>query len=356
MNATADADLPYTTFRIALASGILGAVGATLGWLGWLTVRVWSRDLLVTVLVGGALGAAIHWFRHYFQVSKREHLGAPQAGAANHPPVRAPARAALYWAGGFGFLGLATEHLVAHMTAEFLVPFLASLAALLPAGVILGWSMSRGRDDDNVVLLVANGMFTGAGIAVVTGAIWTLGFGSAPWFALLAWWGMLGIGMRFATPAGVNAVRPLAPVAAVAGVFVAVQLLNLLPGTTASYEKFGAPGNFVLEVRTLAAGIEASPALPATFWLDAEARFQRQHAGPVDPPPATDSRGVAVRSWLVIVLFALGVGIAPRLERSLRPADYPNSETLRRDIALAAVTALAVVGACVAARLSRGSG
>ena len=287
------------------------------------------------------------------------------------------------------------------MTAEFLVPFLASLASLLPAGIIFGWSMSRGRaDDDNVVQLIATGMFTGAAVAVVTGVIWLLGFGSAPWFALLAWWGMLGIGMRFATPAGVNAVKPLAPAFAVGGVFVAIHLLDLLPATTASYAKFGAPGNFVMSVRVLAAGIDQSPALPATFWLAAEERFERRRgtpgaapaAAPAIVPAAADTgqppqaavnlkhavddltgadsarpvvpdaaararaRGVLIRSWLVILLFAVGIGVAPAAERALRPADYPNSETFRRDVALAVVVAVALAGACLAARLSGGGG
>lgn len=38
-----------------------------------------------------------------------------------------------------------------------------------------------------------------------------------------------------------------------------------------------------------------------------------------------------VRSWLVMILFSLGLGLAPRVERALRPSDYPSSRTRRMD-------------------------
>jgi hypothetical protein len=37
------------------------------------------------------------------------------------------------------------------------------------------------------------------------------------------------------------------------------------------------------------------------------------------------------RSWIVLCFFSIGLGLAPRIERSLRPRDYAASETRMRD-------------------------
>jgi hypothetical protein len=394
MPAAPDDVLRYTAFRIALATGILGAVGATLGWIGWLTGKVLSWPLVLTVLVGAGLGVVVHWIRHYVQVARKESQGvAPHsaAGAGDHRPRSV---VALFWAGGFGFLGLVSEHLVAHMAAEFLRPLLASLASLLPAGVIIGWRMNRGRpSDENFFQLIAEGLITGAMITLVTGFIWHFGFGEVPWFALVSWWGMIGIGVRIMTGTDRNAVRLAEPVIAVVMVFAATFLLNLLPTTRATYERFGALGNVPLILRTMSAEIQQSPALPATFWLDAERRYQEEHVEKKATISMADALGPArrdttrsslqglglsravsaltdtsiehaavqetpgarteyLRSWLVVLLFALGVGAAPGVERALRPVDYPSSETYRRDITLAIVVVLVLVATMFARPIS----
>ena len=389
----------YTTFRIALASGILGAAGATLGWLAWLTIRVANADLLVTVLVGATLGLAVHWIRRYVRVAKQERQGgAPEQGTTGHPQT-IRSRAAFIWAAGFGFLGLVTEHLVADMAAEFLQPFLASLAALLPAGMILGWTMSHGRGkDEHAYAVIIYGMAVGVAIAVVTGIIWTIGFGSAPWFSLISWWGLIGIGTRLVARRERHTVRIRDPILAVVLIFLATLVLDRLPAKPSSYEFFGAYKGVPLMIRAMTAEIHHSPALPATFWIDAEKRFIAKQAGrtcplppvvqstvaapdtsvlpisadplqaaidrmahapvstPVAEPEAAPNPGAMTeffRSWLVILLFAAGIGLAPWLERMLRPIDYPNSETYRKDITLTVVVVLMLVGACVYARIDQ---
>ena len=385
-----DSAIPYTNYRVALATAILGSIGATSAWIAILAIETGDWHLLVTIVVGAVVGLAAHWIQHYIRVAIRERSGEGNGHGAEQHQRKQPL-AALLWAVSFAFLGLATEHLVAHMVTAFLRPFLASFASLLPAGAIIGWTMSRGRPkDENLIQLIANGFFIGAAIAVVTGLIWTLGFGSAPWIALFAWWGLIGIGTRALTRPERNAVRVGDPITAVLLVFAMTFLLNLLPVTISSYDKLGPFRSLALTVRTMAAGIQQSPAVPAKFWNEAErgvldsapatkprpvtrapdtsalhGAIHLDFKAAVDsltaPPPSDDvaSRWSALmraaspelfRSCLVMVFFAIGVGLAPQVERFLRPSDYPNSETYRSDIELTIFMALLLVLACVVAR------
>jgi len=387
--------IPYTNFRIALATAILGSLGATFGWINWLAIESGDWKLLVTIVVGAVVGLALHWTQHYIRVASSERRGE----STGH--MHAWNLGAFLYAGGFAFLGLATEHLITEMVAAYLRPFLASLASLLPAGAIIGWSMNRGRSkDENLVMLIADGLFTGWSIAVVSGIIWTISFGSAPWFALLSWWGLIGIGTRALTGQERNAVKTGDPIAAVALVFAMTFALNLLPATKSSYDKLGPFKTMGWIVRTMAAVVQQSPGVPADAWIKAEHELAvtrgELDTAPVgktlprtrtsvaeelpgatqidvrrgmenlvkawnDSTPPSDStplsgtslsavaRSPGFRSWFVIVLFALGAGFAPRVERALRPIDYPNSETYRNDIVLTCFMSAMLVIACLVA-------
>lgn len=391
---TGAAVIPYTNYRIALATAILASLGATFGWINWLAIESGDWKLLVTIVVGAVVGLALHWTQHYIRVATSERNGL----STGH--LHAWHLGAFLYAGGFAFLGLATEHLITEMVAEYLRPFLASLASLLPAGAIIGWSMNRGRGkDENLVLLVADGLFTGWSIAVVSGIIWTISFGSAPWTALLSWWGLIGIGTRVVTGQERNAVKVGDPIAAVALVFTLTFALNLLPATI-SYDKLGPFKSMAVIVRSMAAEVQQSPGVPADSWIKAEQelamtrgvvdtapvrktlpRTRTSVAGELpgatqidvrrgmenlvkawnDSTPPRDStppsgtslsavvRSPSFRSWLVIVLFALGAGFAPRVERALRPIDYPNSETYRNDIVLTCFMSAMIIIACLVA-------
>jgi hypothetical protein len=388
--------LPYTTYRISLMSGILGSVGATLAWLFWLAFRTGDKRMVGTVLIGAALGLAVEWTQHYVNVARRESQGTTQTRV----PGLSRSGRMLGWAAGMGFLGLVAEHLVAHMAQEFLIPFLASLVTLLPAGILIGWTMSRGAEkDENLVMMVANGILIGVAIALVTGVLWLFSFGTAPWVALFAWWGLIGIGTRMVANPGRHTMSPADPVVAVVLIFVLTLLINLLPATRSSYAKLGPLAPMTMQVRAMAAEIELSPAVPSTFWKAAELEFKRLHPDPRDTVGKTHAPKVAVppapsaaphldlpgavgrlvgpdssavegapaarwdaaewaeflRSWMVILFFAIGVGYAPLVERSLRPVDYPNSETYRRDLLLTAVVLGIVVASCLTAHAVSGA-
>lgn len=59
-----------------------------------------------------------------------------------------------------------------------------------------------------------------------------------------------------------------------------------------------------------------------------------------------------IRSWLVMMLFAIGLGLAPMVEETLRPPDYPSSRTRRNDRMLAWTLAAIVVGGAMIIRLT----
>jgi hypothetical protein len=296
--------LPYTTYRISLMSGILGSVGATLAWLLWLAVLIGDKKMVVTIVVGGLLGLAVEWTQHYIKVAKREKAGvlASHASGAGRPVI------ALAWASGLGFLGLVTEHLFAHMAAEFLVPFLASLTTLLPAGLIIGWTMSRGAEkDENLLMMVANGGMIGGAIAIVTGILWTVSSYSVPWFALFSWWGMVGIGTRIVASPERHAVSVEDPVMAVVAIFLLTLAINLLPMTQSSYQKLGPFAGTAMLVRSMAAEIEQSPAVPATFWQQAEDEFRAPRGQPGERVTADGAGSMwwpeFLCSWGVILVF-----------------------------------------------------
>jgi hypothetical protein len=358
-----DATARYTSFRVALAGGVLGSVGATLVWVVWLSLRSTNREAAVTIVLAGIIGLAVHWVQHYVETARRESRGEPPV---HHDTPGRQTILALAWATGFGFVGFLTEDLVAHTASLFLRPFLASLTSFLPAGAIVAWAISRGHDrsNDNLFMRIASGLWIGALITVASGVLWTIGFGHAPWFALFSWWGLFGIAVAFVTGAERNAGMVGAPIGAVVIAFIAVVLINLLPMSGAPYQKLGPLSPMATGIRTMAAEVASSPALPATFWLEAERRLaivtaaESPDSGTVTATPSTsapagdtgDTLPESIRSWVMLLLFAIGVGFAPSVERKLRPIDYPNSETYRRDMTLTAAVVVFLVAACALGR------
>ncbi len=391
--------VPYTNFRIALASTVLGGTGVSLAWLMYLGYRMPDRRLLITAGVGALIGLAVHWVQHYVRI-------AASGGVEDKDPPKNRGLGAFAWALGGGFIALASEHLLTEALITYLRPFLASLVSLLPAAAIIGWAMNRGRsDDENFFTFFANGLGIGLVIAVVTGIIWKIGFGTVPWWPLISWWGLIGLATHLMTRRDRNAAKFTDPVAAVVLVFVATLVLNLVPTNLPIYDKIGVFATIPAAVQSMAVEVQQSPALPATFWTKAEQRLAAeqdsiQKAGssrssprqPVAPivsatPTATETlrasprminpqRGIdsllhgsvanhpslheqieslhtpeAIRSWIVILLFALGVGLAPVVEGGLRPHDYPNTETFKMDTRLARFMIALLVVACIAGRL-----
>lgn len=122
-------------------------------------------------------------------------------------------------------------------------------------------------------MVLLNGLGTGVGVGVVTGIIWTLGFGTAPWLALISWWALIGWGMRIVTRQEPQSVRVLDPIKAVVLIFVVTLGRNQLPSTYPAWlGKLGPFGNVPVMLRLAASEVQESSGLPATFWKEAQER------------------------------------------------------------------------------------
>jgi hypothetical protein len=251
--------------------------------------------------------------------------------------------------------------------------------------------MSKGRSKDkNGFMIVIDGALIGAAIAVAAGIIWKVAFGDVPWFALISWWALIGIGVHIVTGPDRNAVQFRDPISAVVMVFVATWLIGFLPSDKPFYDKLGAFKTIPMGLRTMVIQIHHSPGIPATFWTEAEAEIAneksektpattiampRQVTSPTNPltglpaiassdirqrmrdladprpaPPSDLQTRAFYESWIVILLFALGAGLAPIVERELRPVDYPNSQTFRNDLKITGFMVGMILLACGVAR------
>ena len=98
-----DSVVPYTNYRVALATATLGSLGATTAWIALLAFETGDSHLFITIVVGALVGLAAHWIQHYIRVAIRERSG--ESGGHDRHPL-----AAVLWATSFAFLSLATEH------------------------------------------------------------------------------------------------------------------------------------------------------------------------------------------------------------------------------------------------------
>jgi hypothetical protein len=59
-----------------------------------------------------------------------------------------------------------------------------------------------------------------------------------------------------------------------------------------------------------------------------------------------------IRSWIVLLLFALGVGLGPLAEAVLRPrSQYEKSRTRRNDLVLTSSVVVLILAACIVVRV-----
>lgn|GEM_PF-5759085 len=378
----------YDEARVALYSGIFGSLGATLGWILWLAYKTGSGELLLTVAVGAAVGLLVHWVQHYVGIARHENReGSWDAHEHEGHGSLKPARVALIWATGFGFLGMASEHLVAHLAAEYLRPFLASIATLLPASVLFGMVLHEGQTEKDLLNKAGQGAFLGLTVALITVGLQFLIGAPLKWGAEIAWWAMVGIGIAICLPEKKQC-QFYHPILGVGLAFLLVFVIAI-PKVSGFLGSLPGPLKPIGTMLAVAANETiASPDLPAEFWLEAEKKHRAaEHLSepltPSDDPPVTDGgtdyvsrfqnptmpseeesgesrlnkelkKGMdssLVRSWIVLLLFAIGLGVAPMVERALRPMDYPSSHTIRNDKAMAIGIAVLLAVACVYLRL-----
>jgi hypothetical protein len=374
--------------RRALYAGVLSSLGATLGWFLWIAAdsfRRRPREIVVSALIGAAIGLLVEAFNAYRKAD--DGMVAP-AGVKRHPAGRW-LRAALIWTGVvvFSFLTIIGEDIFVDVIGDVIKPFTASLLTLFPIGAFFSLIFqSRVFMVIRVVvpLLLIIGPMIGWIAALIAGSIYLL-MGQPYSSALVGWWVLLALGC--AMTAGMSTSHPLAPFT---GCLVA--LVTLLWAAASPLERSadfatGSPKGFMIVAAMAANSALAAPDLPSAFWTDAEARIRvRQtkteqatatpsHWGrllawwadcetlptqPSEDAPQpyldrkkrlcgellTGGRSGLARSWLVVAFFSLGLGLTHLVDEGLRPADYDGSRTQSVDrILLAGILGLIVVGA-----------
>lgn len=262
-------------FRVALLGGILGSLGATIGWLLWIAIQAVARDWKVVLapVVGAALGYVIQWVEGYIHTARHERERGAAAEHASEPPAHVPPRGGVrMWALALGFLALACEHLVGHLMSEFLVPFLASMATLFPAGAVFGWLLAGGRGDgESPLMILLQGALLGGAAAVVALLVQVLMGAPVRVEAIFGWWVLVGLGLMICCPQK----GPPGPVHAAGGVLVSLVfvLLCSIPGLTLILQKL--PPVISIPTVGIASAVDGAlraPDVPAVFWIEAEAR------------------------------------------------------------------------------------
>lgn len=401
-----DAESSALQSRRLLFAGACGSAGGSLAWLLWLFIHAIQRNhsTIFAPIIGACLGSAWHWATHYLQTARRERARKVKIDShhAHASSVITPVFAALT------FTGLICEHTLGGLAHEFFAPFLASLVTLFPAGAILGdiflpviGKTEVPKAPGSGRLLV--GIFAGGLISCVLIAIhWLLlaGTPAHPLFpsiflSLLGWWVLLSLWISL-LPGSIPLSTPALAVLLGALTVVVMPWFGKLP--------FKGPfGIFVSLSSIVADSSLASPGTPWEFWSQAELDLESSERPSAHPlgwgdwlaslidksnqrslspeelsqihrsywsADATRKESLAarrhlianelrrefnsglVRSWLVMLFFAVGLGVAPLIEDYLRPAQYLGSATHRNDQTAWKIALLLMVAAIVAVQYS----
>jgi hypothetical protein len=363
--------------RELLFGGLLSSLGASLGWLIWLSFEKEGLSVLKAPAIGALFGCCFEWLREYVVVAARE--SAPEKGASAHGSVERTPRLPLWRivtaSVGFALLfwGLVVfDHFIGEHLHEAWLPLLKSIATMFPAGVALSWVLKNAplaEPAHNVFEFVFGKLLRVICIAVcpmAANAAMQLAMDLDPvlngrFLAFLTpmagWWLLVGLGCELVPGRWADNRSK-----AVFGVFLGGFLLLAFSSPTlmrwfttppAPPETF--PRMFQVVWESLGDVAEAAlsgPDLPALYWKEAEnaeqqtTRRRGMSAAPDETPFEEKVRrrwqtirgelGLGRSSWLirselVMLFFGLGISVAPWVEARLRPKNYPTSETCKAD-------------------------
>jgi hypothetical protein len=394
--------------------GSAGVVLAWMVWVvfqAWLQDWV---SVVRAPAVGAALGIIVEFLTEHVQASAREARGErePREPSSRKEKGTGRSRRVLKAIGAFSlvFLAGACENLVGDRIASLWRPFLVSVATFFPVGAVFAW-MLHARDFSQHSLLsnLLRGVFAGLCAATtVLGMGWLLGTlpragEGVDWgaiLALFAWWGLLGGAFGFALREE-DEPSLLGPAVGV-GCMLLLTLLGAVPVSMVSGTT-GVVGLIARAARPVSEVVLTHPGLPAQVLADAE-----KASGPAPSPlflkvaggeliPVTTASGWSLRvtrllgceelvatpgplkvtrsselsprhqalcndlrrgshsgllrSWLVLLVFSLGLGLAHVAEARLRPKKaYAGSATQRRDGVLALGAGLLLLAAVLLVR------
>lgn len=378
--------------------GSAGVVLAWMAWVvfqAWMQDWV---SVVRAPAVGAALGIVVEFLTEHVQASAREARGErePRDRSARKEKGSGRSRRVLKAIGAFSVVVLAgaCENLVGDRIASLWRPFLVSVATFFPVGAVFAWLLhARDFSQHSLLSNVARGVFAGLCAATtVLGMGWMLGtlpraeegidWGAVP--SLFAWWGLLGGAFGYAL-CEEDEPSLLGPAVGV-GCMLVLTLLGAVPASLVSGTT-GLVGLLSRAARPVSEVLLTHPGLPAQVLADAE-----KASGPAPTPlflkvsggkliqvstvsewsmrvtrllgcedllsPGTQketqgselsprhhalcndlrrgSESGLLRSWLVLFVFSLGLGLAHVVEAHLRPKKaYAGSGTQRRDGVLA---------------------
>lgn len=392
-------------WRQALYGGLLGSAGVILAWMMWVVIQAWLQDWVSVVrapAVGAALGIVVEFLTEHVQASAREARGEreprdPSSKKDKKEKRSGRSRRVLKAIGAFSvvFLAGACENLVGDRIASLWRPFLVSVATFFPVGAVFAWRLhARAFHEHSLPSNLLHGTWAGlcaamtvVGMGLLLGTLPRAGEG-VDWSAILAlfvWWGLLGGAFGFALreedspslvgpPVGVGCMLLLTLLGAVPVSWIPTTtgMLGLLasaarpvselvlthPGLPAQVlaeaEKASGPAPLT-RLRGLPAGVVVASgwSLRLTRLLGCEAlgaTTSPRHASLCNDL-RRGSRSGLLRSWLVLLVFSLGLGLAHVVEARLRPATYAGSATQGRDGVLALGACLLLLVAVLLVRL-----
>jgi hypothetical protein len=370
--------------RRALYAGVLSSLGATLGWFLWIATYAFRRrpsEILVSALIGGALGLLVEGFRRY-------------RSTALLPKRKAVARNVAVWMGAasLSFIGIVSQDIFIDVIGQIARPFAASLITLFPIGAIFSLVFQAEAYKATFIfpLPLILGALIGWATAFLVSGIYLL-MGEPVSGALSGWWIIIALGYAAAFTASQS--HPLAPFSgALVGLFI-MWFAASVPLETSERYATGTVKAFFIVAPKLANTALTAPDLPAAFWNQAEAEMQpgAVKASGATPPrsdfgrllprwakcnqlPSTPTKDASAayidrktrlcrdlaaglgsglsRSWLVILCFSLGLGLTMRVEKQLRPRDYFSSKMQVYDRVLLLSTSVLIVTAALVLRLT----
>ncbi|PTL80600.1 hypothetical protein [Vitiosangium sp. GDMCC 1.1324] len=347
--------------------------------------------------VGASLGIVVDFLSEHVRASAREARGEHEPSESSPPAgtVSSRSRRVLKAIGVFSlvFLAGACENLVGDRLASLWRPFLVSVATFFPVGAVFAWMLhARDFSSHSLPSNLFHGVFAGlcaattvVGMGLVLGTL-PRGEEGVDWSAILAllgWWGLLGGAFGFALreedspsllgpPVGVGCMLVLTLLGA-----VPVSWFSDTPGPVGLLARAarpvsalvlthpGLPAQVLADVETASGPAPLTPspggsggvlrAAPAPEWSLRVTRLLGCEALVATPGPLRvvrwselsprhqilcndlrrGSHSGLLRSWLVLLVFSLGLGLAHVVEAHLRPATYAGSATQGRDGVLA---------------------
>jgi hypothetical protein len=186
--------------RLALYGAVGGGIGATVGWLLWLTAIVLNWEMFLVALLGAVLAFIVEWLRGYYSVANPE-AGSEDDGEAERgrrqERVSSSNRPWYLLAGIFGFvipLGwLTLEHLASHVVALAFLPCLASIAGFAFPGAMVALAIWPGTTKGPLVSIL-NGAATLPLAGLLFLSMWLIFAAMVPLrqnrylLYLLSWW------------------------------------------------------------------------------------------------------------------------------------------------------------------------